>query len=304
MLTTAPQMNKLFTLIERVAQTDTSVLIRGETGTGKELVARAIHRLSPRSGGQFRAINCATLTPELLASELFGHVKGAFTGAIRDRRGLFELANKGTIFLDEVAEIDPGIQARLLRVIQEQVFVPVGATEPRTTDVRMISATHQSLRDAVVAKRFRADLMYRIRVAPLFLPPLIQREGDLQALMWHFIDEFNAVSRRRIARVHADALDAILTYDWPGNVRELRNVIECAFALGEGDLLSLDDLTPEIRGLEPPDRSARPQSLAQIEREQLLEALRRTGGRRQDAADLLDMSRTTLWRKLREHDLT
>lgn len=303
MLTCAPQMQRLFTLIERVAQTDTSVLIRGETGTGKELVAHAIHSLSPRTG-EFRAINCATLTPELLASELFGHVKGAFTGAIRNRRGLFELANKGTIFLDEVAEIDPSIQARLLRVIQEQVFVPVGATDARTTDVRVISATHQSLRDAVEAKRFRADLMYRIRVAPLFLPPLVERTGDLEALTWHFIESFNEHSRRQIATIDDDAMEAILAYNWPGNVRELRNVIEAAFALGEGSRLMLDDLTPELRGLEPPDRSVKPRSLADVEREQILEALRRSGGKRQEAAELLGMSRTTLWRKLREHGLT
>ncbi len=303
LLTGAPQMEALFVLIERVAQTDTSVLIRGETGTGKELVARAIHRLGPRAEQPFRAINCATLTPELLASELFGHIKGAFTGAVRDRRGLFELADGGTIFLDEVAEIDLEIQARLLRVIQEQVFVPLGATEPRRTDVRMISATHQSLRDAVAERRFRADLMYRIRVAPLFLPPLVDRDGDLEALIWHFIEDFNKTGRRSISAIAPDALRAILDYSWPGNVRELRNVVECAFALGEGPTLSFDDLAPELRGIEPRDRMARPVSLEQLERDTLIDALRRTRGRRGEAAELLGMSRTTLWRKLREHDL-
>lgn len=302
-LTRSVRMTALFTLIERVAATNTSVLIRGETGTGKELVARAIHDLGPRASGPFRAINCATLSPELLASELFGHTKGAFTGAIRDRPGLFELANGGTIFLDEVAEIDPGIQAQLLRVIQEQVFVPVGGTDAKKTDVRMISATHQSLRDAVAAKRFRADLMYRIRVAPLFLPPLADRDGDVEALTWHFIRTFNQVSRRQIHVVDPEALDAILTYSWPGNVRELRNVVECAFALGEGDTLLFEDLTPEIRGVEPPDRSASSLTLEEMERDQLVEALRRSGGRKGDAAEALGMSRTTLWRKLREHGL-
>ena len=305
MLTRAPQMTALFTLIRRVAKTETSVLIRGETGTGKELVARAIHELSPRASKPFRAINCATLTPELLASEMFGHVKGAFTGAIRDRKGLFELADGGTVFLDEIAEIDLEIQARLLRVIQEREFIPLGATEPRTTNVRLVSATHQSLRDAVAAKRFRADLMYRVRVAPLFLPPLVHRTGDLEALTWHFITEFNdGPGDRRITSVADEAMDAILSYEWPGNVRELRNVIEGAFALGEGTTLGVDDLTPELRGREPGDRLSEPQTLPQLERELILNALRESGGRRQQAAELLGMSRTTLWRKLREHQLT
>jgi two-component system response regulator AtoC len=296
-------MAELFDLIRRVAKTEASVVIRGETGTGKELVAAALHDLSSRSDGPFRAINCATLTPDLLESELFGHVKGAFTGAIRDRKGLFELADKGTVFLDEVAEIPLNIQARLLRVLQEQTFVPVGGTQSVKVDVRLISATHQSLREAVQVKRFRSDLMYRIRVVPLFLPRLAEREGDVTALMWEFIHEFNDAGYRRIDGVTREAHEALLDYEWPGNVRELRNVLEYAYAVGEGSTIDIDELTPEIRG-EPPPLSGEPRTAEELERKQLMDALRKTGGRKGDAAELLDISRSTLWRRLREHNIT
>lgn len=305
LLTASPVMLELFELVKRVARTDASILIRGETGTGKELVARAIHELGPRASGPFRAINCATLTPELLASELFGHVRGAFTGAIRDRPGLFALANGGTLFLDEVAEIPVDIQARLLRVLQDKTFVPVGATEPIQVDVRLVAATHRSLRAAVEAGRFRADLMYRIRVVPLFLPALRERPGDIEALTWHFVDHFNALARddtRRIEAIDRPALDALIAYPWPGNVRELRNVIEYAFAIGQGPLLTLDELTPELRGEAPPDRD--PQSAPDRERRRIIEALDRAAGRKSEAAAALGMSRSTLWRKLREHRLS
>jgi two-component system response regulator AtoC len=304
MLTVSPSMLELFELIRRVSRTEATVLVRGETGTGKELVARALHDLSPRADAPFRAINCATLTPELLASELFGHVKGAFTGAVQNRDGLFALADGGTIFLDEIAEIPLDIQARLLRVLQEQSFVPVGGTEPLHVDIRLISATHQSLRDAVDHHRFRADLMYRIRVVPLFLPPLRERIGDIEALTWHFIDAFNERERRHVEALTEPVLDAMLSYDWPGNVRELRNVIEYAYAIGEGELLTLDELTPELRGEPPPGGTEGPTTERELERERLLEALRKTGGKKGEAAELLDISRSTLWRKLKEHGIS
>ncbi len=305
MVTVAPQMERLFELIRRVAKTDASALIRGETGTGKELVARAIHELGPRRSRPFRAINCATLTPELLASELFGHVKGAFTGAIRDRRGLFKLADGGTLFLDEIAEIPLDIQARLLRVLQERTFVPLGGADPLSVDVRLLAATLRSLRREVEEGRFREDLMYRVRVVPLFLPPLRERTGDVEALTAHFVDEFNARGGRRVTEVAPDATEALLVHSWPGNVRELMNVIEYAFAVGEGRVLTLDELTPELRGEAPPDeRRQNPDAtLRELERERLLDALRRTGGRKGKAAEALGMSRSTLWRKLREHGL-
>jgi two-component system response regulator AtoC len=303
MASCSPEMGELFELVQKVARTEASVVIRGETGTGKEMVAKALHDLSPRSEGPFRAINCATLSPDLLESELFGHVKGAFTGAIRDRKGLFELADKGTVFLDEVAEIPLDIQARLLRVLQEQNFIPVGGTTPINVDVRLVSATHQSLREAVNAKKFRADLMYRIRVVPLFLPRLAERDGDVEALMWEFIHEFNERGHRYVTGVTREVVDAMLDYEWPGNVRELRNVLEYAYAVGDGPTLTCDELTPELRG-EPPPLTGEPRTAEELERQQLMDALRKTGGRKGDAADLLGISRSTLWRRLREHNIT
>ncbi len=304
MVTAAPEMLAFFELVRRVARSDASVLIRGETGAGKELVARAVHELSHRAAGPFQAVNCATFTPELLASELFGHVRGAFTGAIRDRRGLFALADGGTLFLDEVAEIPLDIQARLLRVLQERSFVPVGGTEPIHVDVRILAATHRSLRQEVQARRFREDLMYRIRVVPLFLPRLAARNGDVEALTWHFIDELNRRGGRRILRIDPGALDALLAHDWPGNVRELRNVLEYAYVIGDGEALRLDDLTPELRGEPPPGLDDSDElDVRGLERRRLLEALDKAQGKKGEAAELLGMSRTTLWRKLREHRL-
>ncbi|MEL7367438.1 MAG: sigma-54 dependent transcriptional regulator [Myxococcota bacterium] len=305
MITSAPVMIELFDLMKRVARTDASILIRGETGTGKELVARALHALSRRKNGPFQAVNCATLTPELLASELFGHVRGAFTGAIRDRQGLFSLADGGTLFLDEVAELPLDLQARLLRVLQERSFVPVGGTEPVSVDVRLLAATHRSLRREVEARRFRSDLLYRIRVVPLYLPSLAEREGDIETLAWYFVDQLNGQGFRTIETFSPVARNALLAHDWPGNVRELRNVLEYAFAVGQGPVLKLDDLTPELRG-EPPPSSPHETTTptpATAERRRLLEALDACGGHRGKAAIHLGMSRTTLWRKLREHRL-
>jgi two-component system, NtrC family, response regulator AtoC len=319
-VTVSAQMRSFFELLRRAARSDASILIRGESGTGKELAAAAIHQLSRRRKRPFQAINCATLTPELAASELFGHVRGAFTGAIREREGLFALANGGTVFLDEVAELSPDIQARLLRVLQEQTFVPVGGTEPIHVDVRVLAATNKSLRDEVERGRFREDLMYRIRVVPLFLPPLVERDGDVEALTHYFIHKFNERGEERMAaaRSKGDDLDELpcrrieaiapetharlLAYQWPGNVRELRNVIEYAFAIGEGPVLEADELPPELRG-EPPPRTTRAHAAMSPEDEEkarILEALRIAGGLKSQAAELLGISRTTLWRKMRE----
>ena len=304
MLTTSTRMKSFFEDLRRVSRTDASVLLRGETGTGKELAARAIHTLSPRKASGFRAVNCATFTPELLASKLFGHERGAFTGAVKSRQGLFALANRGTLFLDEVAEIPLEIQARLLRVLQEQTFVPLGGTDPIQVDVRIVSATHRALRAEVDAKTFREDLMYRIRVVPLYIPKLIERDGDVEALTWYFIRHFNTQGYRHVKALCPHARDALLSYSWPGNIRELRNVIEYAFAIGEGETLTVNELTPELRG-EAPAKAPSDQvlTLAEMERERLIDALRQAGGRRGPAADKLGMSRSTLWRKLREHGL-
>lgn len=299
MITVAPQMREFFELVARVATTSSSILIRGETGTGKELVAQAIHQLSSRATGPFRAVNCATFTPELLASELFGHVRGAFTGAIRDRQGLFASASGGTVFLDEIAEMPLELQARILRVVEEQNFVPVGATEPIEVDVRLISATHRALRREVEEGRFREDLMYRLRVVPIFLPRLVEREGDIEALLWYFIDEFNAHGGRQVEGVDEAAMKLLLDYAWPGNIRELHNVVEYAFAVGTDAVLTPDDLTPELRG-EPPPSKGEGLTPEQQERARIVEALAQADGRKSKAAELLGMSRSTLWRKLRE----
>ena len=304
MVTAAREMKEFFGLVRKVARSDASVLVRGETGTGKELVARAIHQLSARSDRPYRAVNCATFTSELLASELFGHVRGAFTGAVDDRRGLFELADGGTIFLDEIAEIPFEIQARLLRVLEEQSFVPVGATNPRTVDVRLVAATNKALRRQVAEGKFREDLMYRIRVVPIFLPPLVKRKGDVELLTWHFIDQFNDSEGmpRRIEAIDPDAYEALLGYSWPGNVRELRNVVEYAFVIGDGEVLTVDELTPELRGEPPPARKIEAE-IEDDERRRIIAALKASGGHRGKAAERLGMSRTTLWRRIREMGL-
>jgi two-component system, NtrC family, response regulator AtoC len=299
MVTVAPQMLEVFALIERVARTHASVLLRGESGTGKELAARALHVLSPRAAGPFRAVNCATLTPELAASELFGHVRGAFTGAIGSRAGLFELADGGTVFLDEVAELGLDVQARLLRVLQDKTFVPVGGTDPKQVDLRLITATHRSLRREVEAGRFREDLMYRVRVVPIFIPPLNERTGDVEALTWLFIDRFNEQGFRRVERVSVQAYELLQSYPWPGNIRELRNAIEHAFAVGLGPVLEASELPPELRGELPPDRGEH-LSPEDAEKARILEAIALADGSKSRAAELLGVSRTTLWRRMRE----
>src|SRR5213593_3018975 len=294
-------MEALFTKMRRVARAQCTVLIGGETGTGKELVARAIHAESARRRAPFQAVNCATFSPTLLESELFGHVRGAFTGAVRDRAGLFALADGGTLLLDEVAEIPLDLQGKLLRVMQEKTFVPVGGTRPVTVDVRVISATNKALRREVAEGRFRDDLSYRLRVVPLSLPPLRQREGDVEALFWHFVDEMNQGGLRRVRGVTRGAMDAIRSYAWPGNVRELRSAVEYAFVVGDDPILDVRDLTPELRGEPLPGSST--QSLDEAERERILKALTRNNGRRTAAAAELGISRSTLWRKLYAHRL-
>jgi two-component system, NtrC family, response regulator AtoC len=292
-------MQDLFRRVARVAPTEATVLVRGETGTGKELVARAIHVLGPRQNAPFQAVNCATFTPELLASELFGHVRGAFTGAVRDRPGLFRLADGGTLFLDEVAEIPLEIQARLLRVIQEQRFVPVGGTQPVEVNVRIVAATHRALRREVQEGRFREDLMYRIRVVPLFLPRLVERSGDVALLAHHFLRELGAKSSRPMRGFAPATLALMLAYDWPGNVRELHNVVEYAVIMSDGPLVQPHDLTPELRG-EAPTADRKHASVQDQERDQILAALAQSRGRKGEAAERLGWNRSTLWRKMRE----
>ena len=297
LLTTAANMHAFMAQAGRVARTEASILVRGQTGSGKELVARYIHDQSRRADGPFHAVNCAALSRELMASELFGHKRGAFTGATHDRIGLLALTDGGTLFLDEVAEMPLDIQAGLLRVLQDRCFTPLGSSEVVHTDIRLISATHESLRRLVAAGRFREDLMYRIRVVPLYLPPLRERPGDVEMLIAQRLRQLNADNERQVRQVAADARDALLTYRWPGNVRELDNVMTYAHAIGEGDTIHLSDLPPELRGEAPPDEAWNP--VEETEREQILALLQQHGGRRQTVADEMGISRATLWRRMK-----
>ncbi len=302
-----PSMKALLRDVGRVARRDVTVLVRGETGTGKELVARAIHLESPRRRGPFVAINCAALPPQLLESELFGHVRGAFTGAVKDAPGQFRVADGGTIFLDEIGELSLDLQAKLLRVLQEKSVIPVGGRAPVPVDVRIVSATHKSLREAVDAGEFRADLMYRIRVVPLFLPPLRERRSDIMLLVDKFIEMQRGRGEREIRGVSPGGRLVLERYDWPGNVRELQNVIEYAFAMGEGPILTESDLPSELLGEEPGPRVAnRPRAKrlnAPPEAERIAVALERAAGHRGRAAQSLGMSRATLWRKMKQYGL-
>jgi len=306
-LTASESMRSLLRKVERVARSDASVLVRGETGAGKELIAKALHNMSPRRDKPFAAINCAALPPQLLESELFGHTRGAFTGAIKESEGHFRRAEGGTVFLDEIAELPLPVQAKLLRVTQERTVLPVGGSKPIRVNVRLISATHRSLRAEVAAGRFRSDLMYRLRVIPLFLPPLRERPEDISPLIHRFIDTHNQASEeRQIERVSPGALRALQGHSWPGNVRELENVIQYAFLLGEGPVLAEGDLPREvIDGHEPTGEPPEPSTYepSSPAAKRIVLALERAGGNRERAAKSLGISRSTLWRKMKKHGL-
>ncbi|MEY3213647.1 MAG: hypothetical protein RIT28_4128 [Pseudomonadota bacterium] len=297
LVTRDPTMLQVFQIIRNVAETEATVLVRGESGTGKELVARAIHLESRRRDGPFIAVNCAAFTPSLLESELFGHAKGAFTGAVTARRGIFAQADGGTLFLDEVAELPLELQAKLLRVLQERVLVPVGANEPVEVDVRVVAATHRALREEVRAGRFREDLMFRLRVVPIFLSPLRQRPLDIELLLRRSLDEHNRRGPRRVTAFSPEAMRALLDHAWPGNVRELLNVVEYAFAVGRGPVIGLHELPPEFREARPPPMGRRSAPADEDdERERVRIALERNHGDLDRAAAALGVSRTTFWR--------
>ncbi len=301
----SPAMQTVFQIIENAAETAATVLVRGESGSGKELVARAIHDLSARRDAPFLAINCAALSSSLLESELFGHVRGAFTGAVKDHKGLFQRAHGGTLFLDEVAELPLALQAKLLRVLQERTFIPVGGDRSIAVDVRIVAATHRSLREQTRRGEFREDLMYRLRVVPIFLPPLRERREDISLLLWHFIQQHNKENFRKIDRIDPAAMQVLLDYAWPGNVRELHNVIEYAFAVGRGAVLQLSELPPEFReskSQEPGSKIAAPLPAHQ-EADAIRDALARCNGMISPAARLLGMSRATFWRKRKHYGI-
>lgn len=290
-------MQEIFHLIEDIAETDASVLIRGESGTGKEMIANAIQERSHRSSRPFVKVNCSVLPAQLLASELFGHVRGAFTDAVRDRQGRFEAAHQGTLFLDEVAEMAPEMQLQLLRVLQAGSFERVGESITRTVDVRIIAATNRDLEQAIPQGLFRQDLYYRLNVIPIEVPPLRQRREDIPYLVRHFIDKFSLVYRNHIEDIEDNALDLLQGYPWPGNVRELENVIEYAFARSKEEYrITLAKLPPYLRSMSKASPSSpRPGS----EEERLGEALEKHHWNRARAAAELGMSRTTLWRQLK-----
>jgi len=287
--------------IIRIAPTDATVLITGESGTGKELVARAIHANSLRAERPFVSINCAALTETLLESELFGHVRGAFTGAVQTRKGLFEEANGGTFFFDEIAETPPSLQAKLLRAIQEGEIRSLGDNKPINVDARIIAATNQDLRTLIEEKRFREDLYYRLNVARFELPPLRERKEDIPPIVKSFLEKYGKKMGRN-ASVGPGVMDYLLGYDFPGNIRELENLIEQGVALAQDGQVHLSDLVPKSNGNGASQRQSR-QSLAEIvretERDAIVRALRQVEGNKERAAELLGLSPTTLWRKMK-----
>lgn len=331
-------LGKVLSLVDRLAETTANVIIYGESGTGKELVARAIHRRGPRAERPFVAVNCAALPETLLEDELFGHEKGAFTGATARRAGRFEQADGGTLFLDEVGEMSPALQAKLLRVIEEREFQRVGGREAVRVDVRLIAATNRDLKAAVEAGSFREDLYYRLQVVPVVLPPLRERREDIPLLVRHFIEvkqpggsadgAGKAATPAVTPAVTPEAMRAMVDYDWPGNVRELHNAVERALVVGGGGAIGLDDLPPEVRGaaaraagtsaaaggeasagpipsgrFELPDIPDEGVSLEAVERELLRRALAKAGGNQTQAARLLGISRQTLIYRMQKYGL-
>ena len=306
---TSEPMQALFDTIRQVSPTQANVLIQGASGTGKELVARAIHRLSTRSDGPFVAVHCAALSATLLESELFGHEKGAFTGAIAQSKGRFELANGGTLFLDEISEIDLSIQVKLLRVLETRTFERVGGEKTLSTDIRVVAATNRNLKEYVEAGKFREDLYYRLNIVDIRLPPLSERKSDIPLLCAHFIKDFSQKNNREITGIEPAAMALLQAYPWPGNVRELRNIIERMIVLSHGSLLTVMDVPANIRddaqkAAEAAGEPNRTESLAQTEKRKILSALEAAGGNRSRAAVALGISRRTLHRKLAAWGMT
>src|SRR5437667_3241048 len=301
----ASPMQRVKEIIGKVATTDSPVLIEGESGTGKELVAAAIHRLSTRAKGPFIPVNCSAIPEDLLESEFFGHVRGAFSGAVSDALGLFRGANDGTIFLDEIAELSPGLQVKLLRVLQEMQVRPVGSTKAHAVDVRVIAASNRDLDRSIAEGRLGQDLYYPLNLVPVSLPPLRARREDIPALVNHFIRRFSRRFRREIRGIAPEALVALQAYDFPGNVRELENLIERAFAMGAREQITLADLPSLAAGHAAPvtvTSGAIPQ-LADVAKELILRALAFYKDDKEAAATALGISRRTIYRRLKEYGM-
>ncbi len=311
-------MNSVFHILRRVAPTNISVLVEGSSGTGKELIARAIHDNSDRRNKQFIPVNCAGLTESLLESELFGHAKGAFTGAAADRKGLFEIADKGTLFLDEIGDMPLTMQAKLLRVLEDGIIVPVGSSKPTVVDVRVISATNCDLSELVEEKKFRQDLYFRIKGVSITLPSLRARPEDIPELFGFFLKEVCRELGRNISRITEAAMSILQSYDWPGNIRQLRNCIRTMVVMCDGDTLDVIDIPPDINrikqiegqvapytrpvvGVQMPDMSD--MSLEELEKMHITSVLEKTEGNRSEAAKILKIGERTLYRKIKEYDI-
>ncbi|MBR91057.1 MAG: transcriptional regulator [Verrucomicrobiales bacterium] len=307
----SPAMEEIFEIVQQVAPARASVLVLGESGTGKELIAKAIHNLSPRAKQPLVTVHCAALSPTLLESELFGHEKGAFTGAHERRIGRFEQANGGTLFLDEIGEIDQAIQVKLLRFLGERTFERVGSSTTQTADVRLIAATNRNLEEEVAMGNFREDLFFRLRVVEMYLPPLRERGTDAVLLAKAFLKEFARENSKTIEELHPDAIEALLNHEWPGNVRELRTALEHAVVLCRGNSITLRDLPPSVRGessgMTHPDAKAvlgKPDlTVEDAEKALIIRALKECQGSRTKAAAKIGMSRRTLHRKLHTYNL-
>jgi DNA-binding NtrC family response regulator len=309
----SPETTGIFEVLRRVAPTNISVLIEGESGTGKELLARAIHDNSNRWNKRFVPINCAGFTETLLESELFGHVKGSFTGAAGDRKGLFEIADKGTLFLDEIGDMPLNMQAKLLRVIEDGVVIPVGGNKPVVVDVRIISATNHDLTNLVEEKKFRQDLYFRIKGVSVSVPPLRQRREDVPLLADFFLKEAVGKTGSKVVGFTDAAANILASYEWPGNIRQLRNVIRTMVVMSDRDKLDVQDLPPEINRVRQlpggssvatgQAKSASDMPLNEIERQAIIDTLAKTGNNREKAAKLLGIGERTLYRKIKEYNL-
>jgi PAS domain S-box-containing protein len=293
-----PRMSKIFSLLPQVAESGSTVLIEGASGTGKELIARAIHNHSPHRGGAFIAVNCGALPDTLIEAELFGYKAGAFTDARRDKPGRFALAQDGTVFLDEIGDISPAVQVRLLRVLQQKVYEPLGSGKSVPTNARVIAATHRRLEELVKAEKFRDDLYFRINVFKILLPPLSERREDIPLLVDHFIERFNHQKGRGVTGISREAMAAIMLHDWPGNVRELENAIEHAFVLCRDDIIRLEDLPEHLHPFENAALVSNGVSLQDVERAAILHALQRHQGKKLATARELGVDKNTLRRKM------
>lgn len=305
-------MRQVLAQIEKLRQVDVNVLITGESGTGKELAAMALHYGGVRRNEPFEVVNCAAIPLELLESELFGHEKGAFTGAVQRRKGLFERADRGTVFLDEIGELDQRLQAKLLRVVQEKEIMPVGAGQRKKIDVQILSATNRDLKQLVAAGKFREDLYFRLNVVNIHLPALRQRPEDIPPLVEAFVAKYNRKMGRSVLKIEAAAIEALVRHEYRGNVRELENIIEKALVFLSGEVLTLQDLPPEVRSPVGPALQAKSsdgavislavgQDMATIQRQAILATLKHCGGDKQKAAELLKISERKLWYKLKEY---